>query len=804
MNDESGLGGGYASGRDPERASEHAPGRAPGHAPGRQTSTLVASPHITDDDLAGFLDLPTELCGVFDPEAGVLWCNQAAREALGRSVEDLSGTGPNEFLHPDDLRSVAELGAKLVSGDEVTGIETRFLSQDGTWRWLEWTARRDVETGLIFGVARDITAARIERDALRSNERQLQAIVDNSASAIFVKDRQCRYVLVNDAFLTPIGLTVHDVLGKTVSEIWPDAGEAVDVERDARMLEQGDIEASDDQVELADGMHTYMSVRFPLRDGSGRIVGFAGITTDITERTRIEEALDERQRLLDTIVRASPDIVTILDRTGHVTDISEASRTILGLDAENPVHDEVAALVHPDDLSGIYNDYGKLLTLQATRLDIRYRVKHSDGHWVTLDSRGQAIVEDDGTSGGIVVISRDVTAELEFEQQLTAAVGIAEDASEAKSDFLSRMSHELRTPLNSVLGFAQLLDMDELPPEQAEAVGHILRAGRHLLNLIDEVLDIARIESGRLDLSVEPVALASVLHDAVNLAGPLAEERHVEITLDLVPCPHDAHVLADRQRLLQVMLNLLSNGVKYNSNGGHVQVSVRASTRRSHHHRRDRYRPRHCSRRHWSTCSNRSTASAQSSPVSKGRGWDSRCRNTWSRRWAGPSTLQSEVEVGSTFTVELPNAEAPDAPRRHRRIGRPHRLRWHHPGPAHRGQPRQSRARRAGLVPAPAGRAPRPPCTGVSVSISPGSITPTSILLDLHLPDMSGVDVLDELRRDPATKDTPVVIVSADATATQIRRLHGKGATAYLTKPIDIRELIRVVELVSSSIKATP
>ncbi|HEY5010041.1 MAG TPA: PAS domain S-box protein, partial [Acidimicrobiales bacterium] len=351
---------------------------------------------------------------------------------MGRSPDDVSGTTPHEFLHPDDLRSVAEVGAKVVAGDEVTGIETRFLSEDGTWRWLEWTARRDPESGLIFGVARDITTSRVERDALRSNERQLQAIVDNSASAIFVKDQECRYVLVNDAFLAPIGLTAHDVLGKTVAEIWPASSAFVDTERDARMLQHGEIEQSDDEVELADGMHTFMTVRFPLRDGWGHIVGFAGITTDISERTSIEAALDERQRLLDTIVRASPDIVTILNRNGQVTDISEASRTILGLDGENPIHDEVAALVHPDDVAGIYNDYGKLLTLQETRLDIRYRVKHSDGHWVTLDSRGQAIVEDDGTSGGIVVISRDVTADLEFEEQLTAAVGIAEDASAAK------------------------------------------------------------------------------------------------------------------------------------------------------------------------------------------------------------------------------------------------------------------------------------------------------------------------------------------------------------------------------------
>ena len=136
------------------------------------------------------------------------------------------------------------------------------------------------------------------------------------------------------------------------------------------------------------------------------------------------------------------------------------------------------------------------------------------------------------------------------------------------------MSHELRTPLNSVLGFAQLLDMDDLSDHQEKAVGHILRAGRHLLNLIDEVLDIARIESGHLDLSVEPVLVLDVLGDAVDLARPLAEHRAVVLEVDTSACLPATYALADRQRLLQVFLNLLSNATKYSHRAGRVVISV--------------------------------------------------------------------------------------------------------------------------------------------------------------------------------------------------------------------------------------
>ncbi len=757
---------------------------------------------VTDEDLAAFLDLPTELYAVIDPVDGLVWCNAAAQEALGYTADELRGMHLTDAVHPDDVHMLWGVGDEILRGQEATNIEARHRCQDGTFKWLEWSARMDSASGLIFIVARDVTARHLDHAALRANEMRLQAILDNSTSAIFVKDLRGRYVIVNDAFLTPIGMTSYDVLGKTAKEVWPlapaHAGEA-----DAWVLEHGEVDVRDDQVPLADGKHTFMTVRFPMRDSSERVVGSVGITTDITERTRIEEALGERQRLLDTIVRASPDIVTILDAAGQVLEISQASNPILGLDLEHPVHEEVEALVEPEDLPLIDDQFSKLFTLEEARTDIRYRVRHRDGHCVTLDSRGQAIIEDDGTSGGAVIISRDVTADLEFERQLKAAVDIAQHASEAKSDFLSRMSHELRTPLNSVLGFAQLLEMDSLPPEQEEAVGHILRAGRHLLNLIDEVLDIARIESGRLDLAAEPVALASVLHDAVNLAGPLAEERHVEIVLDLAHCPANAHVRGDRQRLLQVMLNLLSNGVKYNVSRGQVYVSALLADD-------DRVRIAVKDSGHGIASQDISRVfepfdrlGAELTGV-EGTGVGLTLTKYLVEHMGGSIELQSELGVGSTFSVELPAAEAPakepgesDPALGPAVFGGTIRVLHIEDNLANLELVEQILSRRqpVELLAAMYGS------LGLELA---REHHPDLILLDLHLPDMSGVDVLDELRRDPVTRDIPVVVVSADATSTQIKRLHGKGATAYLTKPVDVRELIRVVELVSSSVKGTP
>ena len=165
---------------------------------------------------------------------------------------------------------------------------------------------------------------------------------------------------------------------------------------------------------------------------------------------------------------------------------------------------------------------------------------------------------------------RDITARKQAEEALAQARLAAEQANQAKSEYVSRMSHELRTPLNAILGFAQLLELDGLGDDQREAVGFILSGAQHLLGLINEVLDIAAIESSRLSLSLEPVDVAELLAEAVSLIRPLADQQAIV----LVDPPHtgDHHVLGDPQRLKQILLNLLSNAVKYNRNGGSVQL----------------------------------------------------------------------------------------------------------------------------------------------------------------------------------------------------------------------------------------
>lgn len=541
-----------------------------------------------------------------------------------------------------------------------------------------------------------------------------------------------------------------------------------------------------------------MTARFPLLNTSGAVTGMAAISTDITDWTKVQAALAERQRLLDTVIRACPDIVTVLDGEGRVREVSEAAARILGYDLRDPVQGEIENLVHPEDLARVHQEVAKVFSDPDAQLDVKCRVRHTDGRWVVLDTRGQAIVGDDARTAGAVVVSRDVTDELEVEAEMHVAVEMAEQASKAKSDFLSRMSHELRTPLNSVLGFSQLLEMDELPEHHGEAVGHIMRAGRHLLNLIDEVLDISRIESGNLELLLEPVAIRQVLRDAIDLTRPLAERREVAIVPDLEPCPDSFHVLADRRRLLQVMLNLLSNAVKYNRIGGRVGVSAAALSpdlfRITVTDTGNGIRTEDIDR----VFEPFDRLGAESSGV-EGTGVGLTLSRYLVERMRGAIEVQSKLGEGTSFSVDLPTASPPVVralapefrPGEERRVAT---LRVLHieDNLANLELVEQvlTRSGAVELLAAMSGS------LGLELA---REHRPNLILLDLHLPDMAGTELLDVLHADPRTADIPVVVVTADATPSQVERMRDIGVSAYLTKPIDIRDLLGVVESATRS-----
>ncbi|MDE3154733.1 MAG: response regulator [Acidobacteriota bacterium] len=373
----------------------------------------------------------------------------------------------------------------------------------------------------------------------------------------------------------------------------------------------------------------------------------------------------------------------------------------------------------------------------------------------------------------------------------------AESANHAKSDFLSRMSHDLRTPLNAILGFAQLLELEQQDEASRDHVAQILQAGRHLLGLINEVLDIARIEAGQLPLSPEPVDVAEVAGHVLALIRPIADEQQVAL-VDRVAAD-GTHVMADRQRLRQVLLNLLSNAVKYNRSGGTVTVSAErsaagrvrllvADTGRGlpPEYAALLFRPFE-------------RLGAEQTDI-EGTGLGLALSKGLTELMGGTIGATSTPGVGSTFWIELACVDAPAAGARDAAAVAPRPARATTSGTVLYIEDNSSNVRLFERIvrhrPAVQLLTAAQGARGLELAIGH---QPDLIFLDLHLPDMNGEDVLHRLWAEDRTRRIPVIVLSADALPAQSRRLLAAGATGYLTKPFEIARVLELLDEVLSA-----
>jgi PAS domain S-box-containing protein len=379
-------------------------------------------------------------------------------------------------------------------------------------------------------------------------------------------------------------------------------------------------------------------------------------------------------------------------------------------------------------------------------------------------------------------------------QELKEANHELQAANDAKSGFLSRVSHELRTPLTAILGFSELLSLGEVSGTEREWVEAILKAGNHLLGLINDVLDLTRIESGQLAMSMEPVSVQGLLDEAVELMRPLASSRGVVMSPARLAAGC-GYLVADRQRLKQVLINLMSNAIKYNCDGGRVDIEVEAvGSERVRLLVRDSGRgiPDDAIERLFVPFERLDAAAAGI----EGTGLGLALSRDIVAAMHGTIGAHSRLGTGSTFWVELTSAEAAavvDVPAGDeelmlsREYSRPRSLLYIEDTVANVRLIEAILSRRQGvrLLPAMQGR------LGLDLAVEH---RPDVVLLDLHLPDIGGEEVLALLKANQATRDIPVVILSADATKDRPELLLGKGASAYLTKPIAMRRLLAVLD----------
>lgn len=467
--------------------------------------------------------------------------------------------------------------------------------------------------------------------------------------------------------------------------------------------------------------------------------------------------------------------------------------------------------IHPEDRDTVNTAYTRSLQTQEP-YEITHRLLMPDGRikYVTercasyFDTEGKPI-RSVGTVQDVTVLKKTELAlkqlneELEQRVQqrtelLLKAKEEADRANNAKSEFLSRMSHELRTPMNAIMGFAQLLETDQetpLTPDQADNVREIRHAGRHLLELINEVLDLARIETGRIELSLEPVEVPSLIGECMALLQPLTAGRQIELTLDIEGA---GTVQADRLRLRQILLNLLSNAVKYNRDKGIVQITCRHTAEG-----RVRIAVRD---------SGRGIAADAVSRLFKpferiesayqgieGTGIGLALSKRLVEAMDGSVGVESVAGVGSTFWVELPAAETEDysASDDHdageavqNTYETAHTVLYIEDNPANLRLVRKVFSTHTRLLLLDARTAEQ----GLDIA---RTHHPDLILLDINLPGMNGFEALRHIKDDPVTSDIPVIAISANAMERDVKKGLEAGFIDYLTKPLDIPKLLALL-----------
>ncbi len=525
---------------------------------------------------------------------------------------------------------------------------------------------------------------------------------------------------------------------------------------------------------------------------------------DVTKERALEAASLESEARLRQIAE-SVDLVFMLLQLEPLTYlyVSPKAQGLLGsgrLDTHEAQVTHAMSMVHPDDRAAVEQNF-LVDTYRGLPAQSEHRLLTHDGQVVWVHVVATPVQVPDGPPQRTVITMEDVTARMLVAEALREAEAAARAANDSKNHFLSRMSHELRTPLNAVLGFGQLLSRQLAGTEHAEAVSYVLTGGQHLLELINDVLDISRIESGEMSLSLEPIHLAALVDETLQLMAPLATAGNVTL-LPAAGAP-EVLVLADRQRVRQILLNVLSNAIKYNKDGGHVWVSwvldadvVRLSVRDEG--------PGIAPELHRRLFQPFDRLGAESTQI-EGAGIGLALTRSLAELMGGTLGVSSTLGHGATFTVALPaRAGAPElkAPPPAASITRPDAGDG---GSTHTGtatllyvednEPNVQvvehlLALRPGwrLLHAPLGR------LGVELA---QTHHPDLVLLDLHLPDQFGGEVLLALKRRDDTRDIPVVVLSADASPGLATRLVHAGADRFITKPLDVEVVLALLDEVS-------
>jgi PAS domain S-box-containing protein len=629
---------------------------------------------------------------------------------------------------------------------------------------------------------------------IAERENQYRSVVENVNEVIFQTDAQGLWLFLNKSWETVTGFSVDESLGQLfLNYVHPN-----DRQHNMELFEpliNREKEYCRHQIRYLtkDGGFRWIEVfaRLGLNE-KDEITGTYGTLQDITDTKRAVDELEESRERYRGLSEAAFDSIFFSEK-GICIEQNQMARKVFGYTDEEAIGRYGTDWIVPADrpivmknmLSGMEEPY-EVTALKKDGTTFPCMLCGKMMYYKGRDVRVTSLI--------------DITERKLAEESIREARDAAEKANHAKSEFLSRMSHELRTPMNSILGFAQLMNMSGLSPAHRKSVNHIWNSGKHLLTLINEVLDISRIEAGKFAMSIEPVQIHGAISEMLEVVQPEAVKRN--ITTQMLHSPaNELFVLADRQRFKQVLLNLIINAVKYNRDGGSVKIKCELIEKETHGISSVRVliidtgigiKPENMEKLFLPF-----ERIGAEKTITEGTGLGLTMVKMMMKGMGGTIGVESIYGEGSTFWVELPLAAD-------KKIQKKISSDTLEKDTAENEQSGtilyiEDNILNIELVDEII-NSHRPAIhliTSIFGSNAIKSATeykPDLILLDLDLPDIKGTQVLANLQANDQTRSIPVVIVSADAMSDKIKQLMNAGARDYLTKPLDINLFLQVVD----------
>lgn len=741
------------------------------------------------------------IVSIADLEGRITYVNNKFCEVSGYGREELIGQSHRVLKSGEHEQPFyEEMWATIASGKIWQGVICN-RRKNGETYWVSSTIVPYLdEHGLPYqyvSVRTDIT----EFKRSVEQNRLLARAMEETEEGIFIidaKQTNLPLIYVNQAFMHMTGYRREELLGRTYRFLEGDSTDQLALDLPGEEAVGSKTTRTVLRGYRKSGVQFWIELIIdPIRDESGRLTHFIGVAEDISERREREESLRRFRAALDS----SADAIYLVDM--QAMRFVDANRT--GWEGLGYSREELFAL-GPADIQPI-NTQPDLVEMfehandeegEGSVIETVHRRK--DGSQFPVEVSLRPIRSDEGSM--MIAVAHNISARKKSEERMLQAKLLAEQANQAKSEFLSNMSHELRTPLNVILGFGQLLQMKRgIDTDVQENVREIVKAGRHLLELINEVLDLARIESGHLSLQTEPVRCLEIVNECVSLMRPLAKQREIDLQVDIEELSAADRVSADAVRLKQVILNLLSNAIKYNRPRGAVTFKVC---------------PIGQGRVRWSIVDTGFGIPAEQQacvfePFSRlgmertgveGTGIGLVISKRLIEAMGGQIGFESKPQQGSRFWVELPQAQVLDdspliqvwsrepmptpAPIENARHGV---VLYIEDNPANLKLIERMMQGRPNLLLITA----HEPKLGLEFAFVH---RPSLILLDINMPGMDGYEVLRRLRADPATASIPVVAVTAAAMPRDMEKARAAGFQDYLTKPVDIRRLYGALDSV--------